>query len=60
MMDVSSAAIPQQIPKAPNDKLIHVSQCKNDKCPLQQVWQKQQYSINNPAKYNNNGGEFDQ
>lgn len=25
-------------PKPPNDKLIHVSQCRNDKCPLQHIW----------------------
>ena len=26
------------VPKPPSDKMIHVSQCKNDKCPLQHVW----------------------
>lgn len=25
-------------PKPPSDKLIHVSQCRNDKCPLQHIW----------------------
>lgn len=60
MMDVTSAHVPQQIPKPPNEKMIHVSQCTNDRCPLQTVWQKQQYSINNPAKYNRENGEFDQ
>ncbi len=24
--------------QAPNDKMIHVSECANDKCPLQHVW----------------------
>jgi len=28
-------------PKAPNDKMIHVSKCKNDKCPLQNIWKHQ-------------------
>jgi len=25
------------VPTAPNDKVIHVSQCKNDMCPLKEV-----------------------
>ena len=33
MMDVS-AIHAKPIPKAPNDRVIHVSQCKNEKCPL--------------------------
>lgn len=32
---LAAAAAP---PKPPNDKLIHVSQCRNDKCPLQHIW----------------------
>jgi hypothetical protein len=64
MMDVS-AYHPVPIPKPPNDKMIHPSQCKNSKCPLQAVWKKNQFSINNPNKYNRESTageskEFDQ
>ena len=30
--------IPSTVQKPPNNKLIHFSLCKNDKCPLQHVW----------------------
>lgn len=38
MKMAKNQAIQNQIPKPPNDKLIHVSQCRNDKCPLQHIW----------------------
>ena len=59
MMDVS-AIHAKPIPKAPNDRVIHVSQCKNEKCPLQQIWKNQTYSIHNPNNYNREDKEFGQ
>ena len=44
-------------PKPPSDKFIHVSQCRNDKCPLQHIWKQQQYGLNPQDK---NSKEFDQ
>jgi hypothetical protein len=38
MMDVTTMGVSLKTPHPPNDKMIHVSQCKNDKCPLQHVW----------------------
>lgn len=32
----------QQIPEPPNDKVIHVSQCKNDMCPLKEATKQNQ------------------
>ena len=65
MMDTTGIGIPQNqlanktaaIPKPPNDKMIHVSSCKNDKCPLQQVWKHQVYGVNGKGDPNK---EFDQ
>lgn len=58
MMDVS-AVNTKIIPKPPNDRLIHISTCQNDKCPLQQVW-KNECSIQNPNNYNREDKEFGQ
>ena len=60
MMDVTTMGISVKTPHPPNDKMIHVSQCKNDKCPLQHVWKNQQYSINNPSTNVKENKEFDQ
>lgn len=60
MMADVSAVHHKPIPKPPNDKMIHPSQCGNEKCPLQQVWLKNQVSINNPNQYNRESKEFDQ
>lgn len=34
MMDTTTVGVTLKTPVPPNDKMIHVSQCKNDKCPL--------------------------
>jgi hypothetical protein len=61
VVGLSSVSQAKKSPDPPNDKMIHVSTCRNDKCPLQQVWKNnQQYSINNPASYNKENKEFDQ
>lgn len=60
MMADVSAVHTKPIPKPPSEKMIHPSQCGNEKCPLQQVWQKNQVSINNPNHYNRESKEFDQ
>ena len=60
MMDTTTIGISSKTPNPPNDKMIHVSKCRNDKCPLQHVWKNQQYSINNPTGNVKESKEFDQ
>ena len=57
LMDVS-AVNSKPVPRPPSSSMIHVSECKNAKCPLQHVWKNQSYSIQNPNNYNREDKEF--